>query len=241
MDYRAETMQDDVYMIVGGGWLNAAKPRLIVPDKKTKVQPDFTKGKLKYKAELIPPSLIIGRYFADDQRAIETLEADAAEIERRMEEMAEEQSGEEGLLEEVKNEKGKITQALVAARLHDIKRDPDAAEERKALNEYLGLIEKEADIQSKIKNALDSLTAKVAECYEHLTIDEIKTLVAEDKWLAALAATVQGELDRVSQTLTGRVRQLAERYDMPLPEITKEVVNLTDRVAGHLKQMGFAP
>ncbi len=49
---------------------------------------------------------IIARYFADEQRAIETLEADAAAIERRMEEMAEEQSGEEGLLEEAKNEKG---------------------------------------------------------------------------------------------------------------------------------------
>jgi type I restriction enzyme M protein len=241
MDYWAETMQDDVYMIVGDGWLNAAKPRLIIPDKKIKVQPDFTKGKLKYKAELIPPSLIIGRYFADDQRAIETLEADAAEIERRMEEMAEEQSGEEGLLEEAKNEKGKITKVLVAARLHDIKRDPDAAEERKALNDYLDLIENEADIQAKIKNAQNSLTAKVAERYEHLTIDEIKTLVAEDKWLAALAATVQGELDRVSQTLTGRVRQLAERYDMPLPDVITEVETFATKVEGHLQRMGFQP
>ncbi len=104
---------------------------------------------------------------------------------------------------------------------------------------YLDLIEKEADIQSKIKNALDSLTAKVVERYEHLTENEVKTLVVEDKWLAALAATVQGELDRVSQTLTGRVRQLAERYNTPLPEITKEVDSLAVRVELHLKKMGF--
>jgi hypothetical protein len=38
--------------------------------------------------------------------------------------------------------------------------------------------------------------------------DEIKTLVVDDKWLATLADTVRGELDRVSQTLTGRIRQL---------------------------------
>ena len=47
MDYWAETMQDDVYMIVSDGWREAAKPRLIIEDKdkKTKEKPDFTVGK----------------------------------------------------------------------------------------------------------------------------------------------------------------------------------------------------
>ena len=59
-----------------------------------------------------------------------------------------------------------------------------------------------------------------------------------DKWLATLAAAVQGELDRVSQTLTGRIRQLAERYATPLPQLTEEVATLAARVDGHLKKMG---
>jgi len=50
---------------------------------------------------------------------------------------------------------------------------------------------------------------------------------------------VQGELDRVSQTLTGRIRQLAERYATPLPQLTTEVEALSTRVAGHLQKMGF--
>jgi type I restriction enzyme M protein len=41
--------------------------------------------------------------------------------------------------------------------------------------------------------------------------------VVDDKWMARLSAAVQGELDRVSQTLTGRIRELAERYATPLP------------------------
>jgi type I restriction enzyme M protein len=71
MDYWAETMQDDVYLIVSDGWREAAKPRLIQEDKdkKTKEKPDFTVGKLKYKAELIPPPLVIARYFAAEQAA----------------------------------------------------------------------------------------------------------------------------------------------------------------------------
>ena len=50
----------------------------------------------------------------------------------------------------------------------------------------------------------------------------------------------QGELDRVSQTLTGRIRQLAERYATPLPKLTDEVETLAARVEDHLKMMGAA-
>jgi len=98
MDYWAETMQDDVYMIVSDGWREAAKPRLIVEDKdkKTKEKPDFTVSKLKYKAELIPTALVVARYFAAEQAAIEKLEAEVASIEQAMEEIAEEHSGEAG-------------------------------------------------------------------------------------------------------------------------------------------------
>ncbi|HZM03484.1 MAG TPA: type I restriction-modification system subunit M, partial [Candidatus Saccharimonadales bacterium] len=124
MDYWAQTMQDDVYMIVSDGWREAAKPRLIVEDKekKAKEKPDFSVGKLKYKAELIPTALVIARYFAAEQTAIEKLEAELAAGEQALEEMAEEHGGEGGLLAEAKNDKDKLTRASVAARL-------DAAEE----------------------------------------------------------------------------------------------------------------
>ncbi|HXK27700.1 MAG TPA: class I SAM-dependent DNA methyltransferase [Candidatus Binatia bacterium] len=240
MDYWAETMQDDVYMVVSDGWREAAKPRLIIEkkDKKTKEKPDFTVGKLKYKAELIPTALVIARYFAAEQAAIEKLEAEVAAIEQAMEEMAEEHSGEEGLLEEAKNEKDKLTKSSVTARLKEIKCDADAADERKVLSDYLALIEKEAETSAKFEDAQEALMAKVATQYGKLTEDEIKTLVVDDKWVATLAAAVQGELDRVSQTLTGRIRQLAERYATPLPQVTGEVATLAARVDEHLKKMG---
>ena len=242
MDYWAETMQDDVYMIVSDGWREAAKPRLIIEDKekKTKEKPDFTVGKLKYKAELIPTALVIARYFAAEQAAIEKLEAEVAASEQALEEMAEEHGGEDGLLEAAKNDKDKLTKASVAARLKDIKGDADAADERKVLNDYLALAEKVAATSAKVSDALEALLLKVAAQYGKLTEDEIKTLVVDDKWLATLAAAVQGELDRVSQTLTGRIRQLAERYATPLPQLTGEVATLAARVQEHLKKMGVA-
>jgi type I restriction enzyme M protein len=49
---------------------------------------------------------------------------------------------------------------------------------------------------------------------------------------------VEGEVDRTAQTLTARVKQLAERYATPLPTLMKDVSDLTDRVNGHLTKMG---
>lgn len=62
--------------------------------------------------------------------------------------------------------------------------------------------------------------------------------MVEDKWLATLAGAVGGELDRVSHTLTGRLRELAERYAKPLPEIEAEITELSKRVEAHLQEMG---
>src|SRR5665213_680288 len=154
MDYWAQTMQDDVYMIVSDGWREAAKPRLIVEDKekKAKEKPDFSVGKLKYKAELIPTALVIARYFAAEQTAIEKLEAELAAGEQALEEMAEEHGGEGGLLAEAKNDKDKLTRASVAARLDAAEESSaDVAEpgEIKLLKEYLALSKQAAVASAK--------------------------------------------------------------------------------------------
>src|SRR5271165_1434030 len=201
MEYWAEKMQDDVYMIVSDGWKEATKPRLLIEqkDKKSKEKPDFTVGKRKYKGQLIPVPLVVARYFAVEQGAIEKLELEVAAIEQAMEEMAEDNSDEEGLLGAAKNDKDKLTKASIAARLREIKGDADAADERKVLDDYLALLEKEAASRVEIRVAQEALLAKVALQYAKLTDDEIKTLAVEDKWQATLATAVQSELDCVSQ------------------------------------------
>jgi type I restriction enzyme M protein len=243
MDYWAETMQDDCYLIAADGWCEAAQPRLIVEDKnkKTKTRPDFVLGKKRYQAELLPPALIVRRWFAKQQAAIEKLEAEVAALEQQIEEMAEEQGGEEGLLAEAANDKGKITKAGVVARLKEQKRegpDEDVNEEREALEAYLALVEQYMNVQKHLSDAQVKLTEQIAAKYPKLTEDEMKSLVVDDKWIGALADAVHGELDRVSRTLTGRIRQLAERYATPLPQLEDEVDELALRVEGHLKKMG---
>jgi type I restriction enzyme M protein len=243
MDYWAETMQDDCYLVATDGWREAAQPRLIVEDKnkKTKTRPDLVVGKKKYQTELIPPALIVRRWFAEEQAAVEKLETEVAALEQQLDEMAEEQGGEEGLLSEAANEKGKITKAGVLARLKEVKReaeDEDIKEECKVLQGYLDLAEKHAGLQKQASDAQEKLIEQVAAKYPKLTNDEIKLLVIDDKWMGAFADAVHGELDQVSQTLTGRIRQLAERYATPLPQLEDDIVALSRRVEEHLKKMG---
>jgi len=217
MSYWSVIMQDDAYLIAADGWEAGS---------------DARNG-------LIPPSLIIARYFAAERDAIKQLEARRDAITRQMEELDEEHGGEEGLLSDAKNDKGKLTKVSVAAQLKKIKNDADGADERKLLNAYLALIEQESAANKQVKDAQKQLDAKVAAQYAKLSIEDIKTLVVDDKWLTTLAADVQTELDRVSQALTGRIKQLAERYAEPLPQLAADVAALSARVEAHLKQMGF--
>lgn len=145
------------------------------------------------------------------------------------------------MLEDAKNDKDKLTKASAAARLKEIKTDPDGVDERTLLRSYLTLAEDEAEASAELKSAQDSLMTKVAARYGQLTEAEIQALVVDDKWLVTLSTAVQGELDRVSQTLTGRIRQLAERYAKPQPQLVDEVEMLAAKVAGHLQKMGFQP
>ena len=158
---------------------------------------------------------------------------------RHMEELDEEHGGEDGLLADAKNDKGKLTKVSAKARLLEVKRDKDATDERKLLEEYLASSEQEASASKSVKDASKALDAQVAAQYSKLSAADIQTLVVHDKWLAVLQARVQGELDRVSQALTGRIKQLAERYATPIPRLAAEVETLAAQVDEHLKKMGF--
>jgi type I restriction enzyme M protein len=240
MDYWGESMQDDCYLIAADGWKEAAQPKLLIEErgKKTKVSPDYVLGKKKYLAELIPSALIISRYFAEKQNDIDVLGTQLLVLEQQLEEIVEEHGAEGGLLEDAKNDKDKLTKASAAARLREVKGDPDFEEELKVLQEYLALMEREVAISREIKDAQEVMNSLVMDKYGQLSIDEIKTLVVEDKWMAKMELSVQGEMDRVSQTLTGRIRELVERYEMPLPNILNKVELQSHLVNEHLKMMG---
>lgn len=247
MDYWAETMQDDVYLIVADGWVDAAQPRPVIDDKKRKIHetPDLMIGSKnnakKYKMDLIPPRLIVARYFKPEREALDLLEIERDTAAAALEEFTDEHSGEEGALEPLKNDKDKVTKGAVTARLKELAKamDEEDEEERQALERWVELSDAESVAKARAKAARDKLDRAVLAKYRKLDEAAIKTLVVEDKWFVAVREGISGEVMRLTNALAGRVRELEERYAATLPQIEEEVAGLTAKVEGHLRQMGL--
>lgn len=246
MDYWDEVMQDDVYLITTDGWVKASQPRDIIQDKNLKETPDLTIKKKKYKMDLIPPALIVARYFADEQAEIDTLQTALETAEQAFEEYIEEHTGEEGLLSEVANDSGNVTKTSLNARLKELTPDlmtlnvAEDDEERAALEYCLSLIDAKAKADKAVKDAQLALDTQVLECYGTLTETEIKQLVIDDKWFATIQAAITGEVQRLTQNLTERVKELEERYAQPLPSLARDVQEFSLKVDKHLLNMGVA-
>jgi type I restriction enzyme M protein len=234
MDYWVETMQDDCYLIAADGW-KAETYRVIEKNSKGK---ERDKG---WACDLVPKGLIVARYFAKEQEAITQLEAELESIAARLSELEEEHGGEEGVFSAL----DKVNKASVTARMKEIRGlfardDEESREEATVLEEWLKLSNQEAALKKKLKDAEAALDAKAYAQYPKLTEAEVKTLVVDDKWLTALDAAIHGEMDRISQALTQRVKELAERYETPLPQMASKVAELEQRVNAHLAKMGFS-
>lgn len=247
MIYWSEVMQDDVYLISIDGW----KADFIYDEKKK-----------EYECDLLPKQYVINRYFEKEKEEIENLESEREAVVSKMEEMIEEQSGEDDLLAEVKTDKGKVTKALLQKRIKELEKTESKEVVKKAaepkiayisnssnenteddeltlLKSFLELIEKEAVLKKKIKEAEEKLLELLKKKYKTLTDTEIKDLVVNDKWMNAIGNDVKSDMDHISQRLTQRIKELAERYESPLPNINKQVKELEEKVSIHLKKMGF--
>jgi restriction endonuclease S subunit len=224
MDYWAEIMQDDFYLIAADGW-KAETTRIIQTDKKGK---EKDKGWI---CDLIPKPLIVASYYAKEQTVIDQLAAKLEGVSAKRIELEEEHGGEEGIFAEL----DKVNKANVTARLKEIKGDKEAKDEAAILNEWIKLNANEAALKKQLKEADAALDAKAYAHYPNLTEAEIKALVVDDKWLATLDRDIHGEMDRVSQQLTQRVKELTERYETPLPQMVSRVAKLEAKVNRHLE------
>lgn len=234
MDYWTEVMQDDAYLIAADGW-KAETYRIIEKDKKGK---EKDKG---WTCDLLPKALVVARYFAADQATIDQTSANLEAASADLAELEEEHGGDEGVFAEFE----KINAVAVKDRIKEMGKEA-AAEELAVLKQWQTLAAKEVALKKQLKELEVKLDGKVYAKYplpepdtKRLTEAEIKQLAVDGKWLASLQAAISGEIDRVSQTLTRRVNELAERYETPLPQLISRVSEFEAKVALQLQKMGF--
>jgi len=241
MNYWTETMQDDFYELAADGW-EAGREVKRIEKKTNKGEREIIKqvpGIEGLEGRLIPPFLLIQIYFAKEQQAIDDLETETELLKSKMEELREEHGGDEGLLANA-IDKGKISKNSLIKAIKELgHRNEDNAEEFDMLAAYKKLVDKEAFLQTQIKTAKAQLENKVIEKYPALTIEEIKTIVVDKKWLPQIEIRIKTEMDNISHRLTQRIKELAERYETPLPKQTSDVADLEAKVNAHLQKMGF--
>jgi type I restriction enzyme M protein len=245
MTYWHDVMHDDVFLVMQEGWVKASLPRLTIDDKDRNLseQADLVLGSgkkaTKYKMDLVPPSLIVGRYFADEQAGVDELNSDAELAIQAVEDYAEENGGDEDPLADAVNDKGKLTQAAVKDALKEAKSADDEETVACALA-ALKLLQTEAAAKKSAKEAQTALDETALKKYGELDVSAVEALVVDDKWLENVRSRIVAVSGSLTLALVARIQELGGRYAKTMGSLDSELQSLEARVAGHLAEMGFS-
>jgi type I restriction enzyme M protein len=234
MQYWDTTMKDDLYLIVENGWVESALPHRM--EAKSKESVDFQVKKDKFHSETLPSSIIITASLVKESDALAKAEAKLDAVSEEIVEFYENNCGDEDLISEYFNDKGRIIKKDLTVALKDRSLEKEVVE---LLNQYEAFVEKENLLKETKKRLEEELTTKIIEKYRELDEELAKKLIIENKWIEAVSAVVCNQLDQLIQTFTNRLIELEDRYKYPLPAIEKEREGLSKKVHKHLESMGM--
>ena len=227
MNYWQASMQGDLDLITADGWV-ARPERILVKDKKGKSK---DKG---WACDLLPKPYVVARFFAAEQAELDARQAELDAARSEQDELGEEHGGDEGVFGDLEKVSAKEVKGLRPGLVHSA----DSEAELSVVDHWLALENQITFLKKKVGDMDAKLDQKAHDQYAKLSEDILKAIVIDDKWLAELERRLHAELDRVSQRLTGRLRELAQRYDTPLPTLEQQVSELAARVDAHLARMG---
>ncbi|GAA3831732.1 type I restriction-modification system subunit M [Streptomyces phyllanthi] len=243
MTYWHDTVHDDVFIIMNDGWKGAAEPRRITVDQGRRFSetPDLVVGSgrsaVKYKMDLVPPALIVARYFAKERAEADALVTAAEDAGREIEEYVEEHAVEDGLLAGAMDD-DKINKVLASARLKVARHEGADADEVAALTHLIKLYNAEAVAKKAVKEAEAALNLATLKKYGDLTETDVRTLVLDDKWRTVITARVESVAESLTLTLIERIHELGRRYTETAGAIEAELEAVSARLADHFAAMG---
>lgn len=312
LNYWNEKFQDDVYIIKASGYEAGREIEREYGKKKIKDEQGVEievddKNKFKsFDGLLIPRTIIEKECFKGELEDIELVNLEISEIEEKMNEVFEENSGEEGLLVEALNDKGdSVTKTNLNNRLKELEskkvskdvenltrilevfdtkeqeqmeviyeESPDLEnyelrnkngkfgkgkiqsalkiaqenaeipkiyeEEYELLITYKSLMDGKDEKNKAVKEKIKELDKKVLEEYEELSIEEIKNLLFEKKWMARINKDIKEAINQEINKLASKLVDISKRYENTLSELERDVDNSRDEVRIALERMGYS-
>lgn len=311
LNYWNEKMQDDVYVIKASGYEAGREIEYVYAQKKAKdengeeIKVDDTSKMKSFEGALISRDIIEREYFETELMSLNELIEKSALLESELDEMREEESGDEGLLVNALNEKGdgipkanlnkqikeleskktsevidditklielfdagstsemeKIVKANSKLKTYELRNKngsfgkaklknvlkeandnaimPETyVEEYNALLSYQAKLTEKEEADKAIKDSQKELDDLVLAKYGKLTIDEVRHLLFDKKWMARLESDIIDAIDQVLNSLASKVILIAKRYEHTLGEIEEKTAQSKAKVKSALERMGY--
>lgn len=238
LSYWQETMADDIYVLKFDGYEAARETENII--EKTVDKKGNEKEKYKgWEGKLIPKTLVESAFFSVERKKVDDAQTVVDETQSRLDELVEEQTGDDGYLTEFLNDKDKVDAKKVTAKIKALKKTDSESEEYAVLCEYADLTEKAKKYAKIVKELLTALDEMVRAKYAELTDEEIKELLVNRKWYYTIFDGIKALYVTTSHNMANRISELAERYEDTLPVLEEQTADYEAKVKSHLERMGF--
>lgn len=222
MNYWADTMQDDCYMVSNDGW---TLPSDLTPEKKSGIYSDIV-------CDLLPVSVILQEYFSAETAAIAEAEQTVASKAQLIDSFLEEQ-------QELFDNFEKVNESVIKKAVKDAAKLNFGKDDVDTFKKYLDLCKQKKEASKKLSDLQAAMTDKVLARYAALGEEDIRRLVVEKKWMHSVLSSCMEEMQQVTQQLSAAITAVSARYERTLPSLEADAQRYEDEVNGYLKEMGF--
>lgn len=236
LNYWADVMQDDCYMIANDGWTypEVRAIKLVKGDKKKDIMYD------EIVCDLLPVNIVLAEYFTTETAAIAELSSSIETLQQELSDLVESNTDVFRFNDDDDDDKPiNVKIADVKKAIRNAKTDGTTKEDLEILKLWESTYTKKEGYASQCKQKRTELTEAVVAKYAALTEGEIKTLVVERKWLASVVGGCEALMQNVTHQIASDITNLAERYEVTLGATESKVNDLEKEVLRSLKEMGF--
>lgn len=235
MEYWAETMQDDLYMISRDGWTVSVEVPL---GKNNTPRKTYTYDQLE--CDLLPTPVVAKVFFPQLLEKIEEAERRIGEKEEEISQLIAE---DEELFDRALNDKDQVVEKNVRALYREGAKKgmekEQTPEELKAWKQYITLADKKKKYNDALKATKKELTREIEALYPELSEPQVRDMVLHHKWLAEIRERLDSLMDSSLWSAIAKLHELADRYRNTLPELERAVEESQQAVLNDLRKLGF--